>query len=108
MRIISRNALSVLRITLTMGFIGLLITPLIHAQDFPADITRGKGVYQRNCQACHGVGGWGDGPEAQALKIPPANFHRFSSFLKSDEKKNCYGPLNTVSSSAPCIRGEAS
>ena len=86
MRIISRNALSVLRITLTMGFIGLLITPLIHAQDFPADITRGKGVYQRNCQACHGVGGWGDGPEAQALKIPPANFHRFSSFLKSDEE----------------------
>ena len=65
MRILSQNILA----TLSMGFIGLLIIPLLHAQDFPADITRGKGVYQRNCQACHGVGGWGDGPEAQALKI---------------------------------------
>jgi len=72
--------------TLSMGFIGLFIAPLLHAQDFPTDITRGKGVYQRNCQNCHGVGGWGDGPDAQTLRIAPANFHRFSSFLKSDEE----------------------
>ena len=71
---------------LSMGFIGLFIAPLLHAQDFPVDLTRGKGVYQRNCQNCHGVGGWGDGPDAQTLKIAPANFHRFSSFLKSDEE----------------------
>ena len=72
--------------TLSMGVIGLFVALLLHAQDFPADTTRGKGVYQRNCQNCHGVGGWGDGPDAQTLRIAPANFHRFSSFLKSDEE----------------------
>ncbi len=40
----------------------------------------------RHCQTCHGVGGWGDGPKAAALTVPPANFHRFRSFLKSDEE----------------------
>jgi mono/diheme cytochrome c family protein len=82
MRIFSRKILAMLSI----GFIGLLITPLLHAQNYPADVTRGKDVYQRHCQNCHGVGGWGDGPDAQALKIAPTNFHRFSSFLKSDEE----------------------
>jgi mono/diheme cytochrome c family protein len=86
MRVIPRNVLSALRITLTMGLIGLLFAPLLHAQEYTADITRGKDVYQRHCQACHGVGGWGDGPDAKALKVAPANFHRFSSFLKSDEE----------------------
>lgn len=56
------------------------------AQDFPADVTKGKIVYERHCLACHGTGGWGDGPEAATLKVPPANFHRFSSYLKSDEE----------------------
>jgi mono/diheme cytochrome c family protein len=75
-----------MKATLTMGLIGLLFAPLLHAQDYPADTTRGKAVYQRHCQNCHGVEGWGDGPDAQALKVTPANFHRFSSFLKSDEE----------------------
>jgi mono/diheme cytochrome c family protein len=43
-------------------------------------------VYKRHCLACHGAGGWGDGPDAKALKVAPANFHRFLSFLKSDEE----------------------
>lgn len=86
MRVISRNMMPALRATLGMGLIGLLFAPLLHAQDYPADVTRGKAVYQRNCQACHGVGGWGDGPDAKNLKVAPANFHRFSSFLKSDEE----------------------
>ncbi len=66
--------------------IGLLVSGLAGAQDYPADTMRGKAVYGRHCQACHGAGGWGDGPEAPALKISPANFHRFRSFLKSDEE----------------------
>lgn len=56
------------------------------AQDFPPDVVRGKAVYQRHCLSCHGAGGWGDGPDATALRVPPANFHRFKSFLKSDEE----------------------
>jgi mono/diheme cytochrome c family protein len=58
----------------------------IHAQDFPFDIGRGKSVYERHCQHCHGTAGWGDGPEAAALTVRPANFHTFKSFLKSDEE----------------------
>ena len=86
MRVISRSVMSALRATLSMGLVGLLFAPLLQAQDYPADITRGKDVYQRNCQGCHGVGGWGDGPDGKALKVAPANFHRFSSFLKSEEE----------------------
>ena len=82
MRIISRNMTA----TLSLGLIGLLFAPLLKAQEYPADSTRGKNVYQRHCQACHGAGGRGDGPDAKALKVAPANFHRFSSFLKSDEE----------------------
>ncbi|TLY18789.1 MAG: cytochrome c [Nitrospirae bacterium] len=86
MPVISRNVMSALRVTLSMGIIGLLFAPLLQAQEYPADITRGKGVYQRHCQACHGAGGLGDGPDAKDLKVAPANFHRFSSILKSDEE----------------------
>ena len=86
MRIFPYAVRSALRVNLSIGLISLLFAPLLQAQEYPADITRGKDVYQRNCQGCHGVGGWGDGPDAKALKIAPANFHRFSSFLKSDEE----------------------
>jgi mono/diheme cytochrome c family protein len=66
--------------------VGFLVSGIGSAQDYPADTTRGKAVYERHCQVCHGVAGWGDGPEAAGLKIAPANFHRFGSYLKSDEE----------------------
>lgn len=63
-----------------------LAIPSLQAQDYPPDISRGKAVYTQHCLACHGPGGWGDGPAAASLKFAPANFHRFRSFLKSDEE----------------------
>ena len=64
-----------------------LFMPLhVTAQDFPADVERGKAIYQRHCATCHGPSGWGDGPSAAELKVPPANFQRFRSFMKSDEE----------------------
>jgi mono/diheme cytochrome c family protein len=64
-----------------------LVTPVVlPAQEYPPDVMRGKAVYERHCVSCHGRGGWGDGPSALVLRIPPANFHRFSSFSKSDEE----------------------
>ena len=60
--------------------------PDLYAQDYPPDIARGKAVYQRHCQDCHGLTGRGDGPAAASLKVPPADFQRFRSFLKSDEE----------------------
>jgi len=82
MRIFSQS----MTVTLSIGLISFLFAPLLHAQEYPADRTRGRHVYQRHCLSCHGAGGWGDGPDAKALKVAPANFHRFSSFLKSDEE----------------------
>jgi len=64
---------------------GPVISPL-YAQDYPADLVRGKAVYERHRQTCHGPTGRGDGPVAASLKVPPVNFQRFQSFLKSDEQ----------------------
>jgi mono/diheme cytochrome c family protein len=73
------------------GLLGALIlcgpaTSSLYAQDYPPDRARGKAVYERHCQNCHGPTGRGDGPGAASLKVPPANFQRFQSFLKSDEE----------------------
>ena len=77
---------TIIPVIVVAGLMGLAFHSFLHAQEYPDDSTRGKAVYQRHCQACHGVGGLGDGPDAKALKVAPANFHRFSSFLKSDEE----------------------
>jgi mono/diheme cytochrome c family protein len=63
-----------------------LAAPPIDAQEYPADLTRGKAVYERHCQSCHGVAGYGDGPAAGSLRVAPANFHRFGFILRSDEE----------------------
>lgn len=68
---------------LVLGLAGPLHT---HPQVFPADVNRGKQVYERHCIGCHGTGGWGDGPDAEALTVQPTNFHLFRSYLKSDEE----------------------
>lgn len=60
--------------------------PALIAQEYPADVTRGKAVYERHCLTCHGVDGWGDGPTAASLQIAPSNFHQFRSVLRSDEE----------------------
>jgi mono/diheme cytochrome c family protein len=66
----------------------LLAAPLLIAApaELPEDVTMGRKVYEQHCQKCHGVGGWGDGPQAQWQYLPPANFHAPSSKLKSDEQ----------------------
>ena len=64
-----------------------LMIPLeLAALEYPPDITRGKAVYEHHCQSCHGAGGWGDGPAGESLTVKPADFHRFRSFLKSDDE----------------------
>ena len=77
---------TIVPVIIVAGLMGLGFHSHAYAQEYPSDTTRGKAVYERHCQKCHGVGGSGDGPDAQALKVAPANFHRFSSFLKSDDE----------------------
>ena len=64
----------------------LTIPPFLAGQDFLADVSRGKSMYARHCQRCHGTGGWGDGPDAASLTVRPTNFHLFRSYLKSDDE----------------------
>jgi mono/diheme cytochrome c family protein len=71
-------------VSLTLAIMLFASIP-VRAQDYPADISRGKLIYARHCAACHGTQGHGDGPNAVLLKIAPANFHRPGSYLKSDE-----------------------
>ena len=63
----------------------LAMPACLFAQEYPADLTRGKAIYERHCMTCHGPRGYGDGPNALLLTIAPANFHRPGSFMKSDE-----------------------
>lgn len=58
----------------------------VTAQGSRPDLARGKAVYEHHCQSCHGPKGHGDGPAGESLKVRPADFHRFASFLKSDEE----------------------
>jgi hypothetical protein len=80
-RFVTINIALLLAIALSIG----PATSLILAQDYPADVSRGKAIYERHCMTCHGARGYGDGPNALLLTITPANFHRPGSFLKSDE-----------------------
>jgi mono/diheme cytochrome c family protein len=64
----------------------LAVPAMLLAQDYPPDLSRGKAVYERHCLSCHGTSGRGDGPAAASLRVAPANFQRFGSFLKSDEE----------------------
>lgn len=55
----------------------LLAAPAVRAGEAPAKtpelVEKGRLSYAKNCVACHGKGGQGDGPAAKALKPPPEN-----------------------------------
>jgi mono/diheme cytochrome c family protein len=57
--------------------VALLSIPTARAGDAPAKtpelVEKGKASFAKNCAACHGKGGEGDGPAAKALKPPPEN-----------------------------------
>jgi len=63
-----------------------VMTVDLEAQEYSVDLVQGKTVYERHCQSCHGLQGRGDGPVGAPLKVRPTDFHRFRSFLKSDEE----------------------
>lgn len=46
--------------------------------DTPENIAAGKALYDRNCAACHGAGGLGDGPAGQNLNPRPAAIAAFA------------------------------
>ena len=85
MRTIQHRAMTIKIATLLGVMLSMMGPERLLAQDYPADVSRGRALYERHCMACHGARGYGDGPNALLLTIAPANFHRPGSFLKSDE-----------------------
>jgi mono/diheme cytochrome c family protein len=91
MRVLARSG-GRMKTTTFLNMLCLLLAPIsltlspLYAQDYPPDRARGKTVYEQHCQNCHGSSGRGDGPDAASMRVPPANFQRFQSFLKSDEE----------------------
>jgi len=66
----ARSALSLLAGAALLG------APLARAaapEKTPALVEKGKASFSRNCVACHGPRGEGDGPAAKALKPRPRN-----------------------------------
>jgi mono/diheme cytochrome c family protein len=49
-----------------------------------ASIVRGQGLFSRNCVACHGPNGEGDGPAAAGLRIKPADLTQPHIWMHSD------------------------
>jgi len=41
-----------------------------------ASANAGRGIFTQNCTVCHGLEGWGNGPNAITLEKKPANFSR--------------------------------
>ena len=59
-----------------VGFLAISMLPDTNAERTatPASIAAGRVLYGANCQQCHGPDGRGDGPLADALDVPPADF----------------------------------
>jgi len=53
----------------------LLVISMGASEALAGDTAAGKKVYERNCLACHGPSGAGDGPAARALRPPPTAFN---------------------------------
>ena len=63
--------------------VGLVVIVVVAT---PAAALDGRALYQRHCEACHGVSGRGDGPDADIFVTPPRDLHSgFLARYKTDE-----------------------
>ncbi|HEX9810469.1 MAG TPA: cytochrome c/FTR1 family iron permease [Burkholderiales bacterium] len=56
------------------------------------DPVRGATLYARDCVACHGASGYGDGPAGKGLEPAPSNFHDAARI----NSRSLYGLYNTI------------
>lgn len=79
-----RTAVASLALVLTAGLAGAPCTPPLHAAQravgtLTIDSLSGRDTYDYYCAGCHGTGGRGDGPLAQALRTPPGDLTLLAS-----------------------------
>jgi mono/diheme cytochrome c family protein len=83
-----RSATSLAGLLIIGTGLGLLLGSHVHGRLSPEEaakgnpipataesIERGRLLYMQNCTQCHGETGRGDGPLAETLPLPPANFY---------------------------------
>ena len=56
------------------------------------DLVMAESLYQKECVKCHGVNGYGDGPESIKLSPRPADFHDMARM----NQRSVYGLYNTI------------
>ena len=61
-----------------------LATSWVSAQTVRGNPKAGEAIYMQHCVRCHGEKLDGNGPDAQYLIVPPANFRSPSSRYKTD------------------------
>lgn len=66
---------------------------LLTFPSLPINISKAHQLYQENCMACHGQGGYGDGAAGKGLEPKPTNFHD----LERMQNVSPYGAFNTIS-----------
>ena len=73
-------------IVLLSGLLLLIFAKGVQAEDVTPNPTLGKAIYQAHCLRCHGSKGDGKGPDAEALLVPPRDFHSPASIAKTERE----------------------
>lgn len=84
--VVGRNVVPLMTriIVISVAFLIVFSGSWVIAETGTGSASRGKNIYEQLCLRCHGEKLDGHGPDAQYLKIAPANLQSLSTRTKSD------------------------
>jgi cytochrome c oxidase cbb3-type subunit 3 len=62
----------------------MIVSSTICAETRSVNLKTGQKLYQQHCLRCHGARLDGKGPDAASLRVPPVDFHKYLSRVKSE------------------------
>lgn len=62
----------------------MIVSSTICAETRSVNLKTGQKLYQQHCLRCHGAKLDGKGPDAASLGVPPVDFHKYLSRVKSE------------------------